>query len=220
MFLAEVSSNTITDSLSLLDLAMKGGWIMFVLLLLSIWVLYRFFSKLFELYRAKREERSFMGRIKEYVSEGKFEQAIKLCEETDSPLARMLAKGLSRQGHSMNDILVIVENVGNIEIGRLNNGLPFVATTAAIAPMIGFLGTVTGMIRAFFDIAREGGAGVNISLLSSGIYEALVTTVGGLIVGILALFCYNYLVARIEKLMTHFETKTMEFMDMLNESSK
>ena len=117
----------------------------------------------------------------------------------------------------MSDVLVIVENVGNIEIGRLEKGLPLLATVAAGAPMIGFLGTVTGMVRAFFDMANAGSGGVDVALLSNGIYEALVTTVGGLIVGIIALFAYNYLVAELDKVGGKMEAKTMEFMDMLNE---
>ena len=129
----------------------------------------------------------------------------------------MIHKGLLRIGRPMSDILVIVENVGNVEVGRLEKGLPILATVAAGAPMSGFLGTVTGMVRAFFDMANAGSGGVDVALLSGGIYEALVTTVGGLVVGIIALFAYNYLVAELDKVVGKMEAKTVEFMDLLNE---
>jgi len=194
-------------SLSILDLATKGGWIMIVLLVLSLLALYIFVSKFLQLRAAGREDKYFVERIKDYVLEGKTPSAIKLCEDTNTPYARMIRKGLTRIGRPMSDVLVIVENAGNIEIGRLEKGLPILATIAAGAPMIGFL----------FDMANAGSGGVDVALLSGGIYEALVTTVGGLVVGIVALFAYNYLVAELDKVGGKMETKTMEFMDMLNE---
>ena len=190
---------------------------MVVLLALSLLGVYIFVSKYLQLRAAGREDKYFVERIKDYVLEGKTPSAIKLCEDTNTPYARMIRKGLTRIGRPMSDVLVIVENVGNIEIGRLEKGLPLLATVAAGAPMIGFLGTGTGMVRAFFDMANAGSGGVDVALLSNGIYEALVTTVGGLIVGIIALFAYNYLVAELDKVGGKMEAKTMEFMDMLNE---
>ena len=190
---------------------------MIVLLALSLLGVYIFVSKYLQLRAAGREDKYFVERIKDYVLEGKTPSAIKLCEDTNTPYARMIRKGLTRVGRPMSDVLGIVENVGNIELGRLEKGLPLLATVAAGAPMIGFLGTVTGMVRAFFDMANAGSGGVDVALLSNGIYEALVTTVGGLIVGIIALFAYNYLVAELDKVGGKMEAKTMEFMDMLNE---
>jgi biopolymer transport protein ExbB len=128
----------------------------------------------------------------------------------------MIEKGISRLGRPMNDILVAIENVGNIEVAKLEKGFTWVATAAAAAPMLGFLGTVTGMVRAFFDMANAG-ANVDIALLSGGIYEALVTTVAGLIVGIIALLAYNYLVAQVNGVVNTMESRSMEFMDLLNE---
>lgn len=205
-------------ALSILDLAFKGGWVMIILLLLSLLAAYIFVTKLMQIRSAGKDDKYFMERIKDYISEGKTSSALKLCDDTDSPAARMVKKGISRLGRPMSDILVIVENVGNIEIGRLEKGMPVLATIAAGAPMIGFLGTVTGMVRAFFDMANAGGAGVDVALLSGGIYEALVTTVGGLVVGIITLFAYNYLVAELDKVINKMETKTVEFMDLLNDS--
>lgn len=206
-----------TATLSVLDLASKGGWIMIVLLVLSVIAVFVFVRKLIQIMKAAREDKHFMARIRDYVADGKIESAVRLCEETNTPAARMVHKGLSRIGRPMQDVLVIIENVGNIEIGKLEKGLPVLATIAAGAPMIGFLGTVTGMVRAFFDMANAGSAGVDVALLSNGIYEALVTTVGGLIVGIATLFAYNYLVALLGKVQSIMETKTIEFMDLLND---
>ena len=208
-----------TQSLSILELATKGGWIMIVLLVLSLIAVFVFVQKLIQILAAAREDKHFMARIRDYVQDGKIDSAMKLCEDTDTPAARMVHKGLTRMGRPMQDVLVISENVGNIEIGKLEKGLPGLATIAAGAPMIGFLGTVTGMVRAFFDMANAGSAGVDVALLSGGIYEALVTTVGGLVVGIFTLFAYNYLTSLLGKVQSIMETKTLEFMDLLNEEA-
>lgn len=208
-----------TQSLSILELATKGGWIMIVLLVLSLIAVFVFVQKLIQILAAAREDKHFMARIRDYVQDGKIDSAMKLCEDTDTPAARMVHKGLTRMGRPMQDVLVIIENVGNIEIGKLEKGLPVLATIAAGAPMIGFLGTVTGMVRAFFDMANAGSAGVDVALLSGGIYEALVTTVGGLVIGIFTLFAYNYLTSLLGKVQSIMETKTLEFMDLLNEEA-
>ena len=202
--------------INILDLAQKGGWIMIVLLVLSIVALFIFIQRFLIVRRANKNDEGFMNRIKDYIHDGKITSAINLCRDTNNPSARMIGKGISRLGRPMNDVLVAIENVGNIEVAKLEKGFSIIATIAAGAPMLGFLGTVTGMVRAFFDMANAG-TNVDISLLSSGIYEALVTTVGGLIVGIIALFCYNYLVAQVDNVVNNLESKTMEFMDLLNE---
>lgn len=202
--------------INVIDLAFKGGWIMVVLLLLSLMAIYIFIQRLLVIRRAGKEDESFMNRIKDYIHDGKVESALNLCRSTNTPSARMIEKGISRLGRPMNDVLVAIENVGNLEIAKLEKGFPLIATTAAGAPMLGFLGTVTGMVRAFFDMANAG-TNVDVSLLSGGIYEALVTTVGGLIVGIIALFAYNYLVSQVDNVVNKMEARTMEFMDLLNE---
>ena len=157
-----------------------------------------------------------MNRIKDYIHEGKVDSALNLCRSTNTPSARMIEKGITRLGRPMNDVLVAIENVGNLEIAKLEKGFPLIATTAAGAPMLGFLGPVTGMVRAFFDMANAG-TNVDVTLLSGGIYEALVTTVGGLVVGIITLFAYNYLVSQVDNVVNKMEARTMEFMDLLNE---
>lgn len=202
--------------LNVIDLAMKGGWIMIVLLVLSLLAAYIFIQRLLVIRRAGKEDQTFMNRIKDYIHDGKIESALTLCRNTNTPSARMIEKGISRLGRPMNDVMVAIENVGNLEIAKLEKGFPLIATTAAGAPMLGFLGTVTGMVRAFFDMANAG-SNVDVTLLSSGIYEALVTTVAGLVVGIITLFAYNYLVSQVDNVVNKMEARTMEFMDLLNE---
>ena len=189
---------------------------MVVLLLLSLMACYIFIQRLMVIRRAGKEDETFMNRIKDYIHEGKVDSALNLCRSTNTPSARMIEKGITRLGRPMNDVLVAIENVGNLEIAKLEKGFPLIATTAAGAPMLGFLGTVTGMVRAFFDMANAG-TNVDVSLLSGGIYEALVTTVGGLVVGIITLFEYNYLVSQVDNVVNKMEARTMEFMDLLNE---
>ncbi|MDR2138374.1 MAG: MotA/TolQ/ExbB proton channel family protein [Tannerella sp.] len=202
--------------MDVMDLAIKGGPIMFVLLALSLLALFIFIQRWLVIRQAGQSDDAFMSRIRDYIHDGKVESALNLCHSTESPTARMIGKGISRLGRPVNDILATVENAGNLEVAKLEKGFPIIATTAAGAPMIGFLGTVTGMVRAFFDMANAG-TNVDVQLLSSGIYEALVTTVGGLIVGIVALFAYNYLVSKVDSVVNQLETRTMDFMDLLNE---
>lgn len=206
------------QTLSLWDLTLQGGVIMIplaVMLLVSIYILV---ERYIVIRRASQEDATFMKRIRDYIHDGEIESATKLCKKTDTPYARLIHKGITRIGRPMNDVLVAIENTGNIEVSALGRGFTWLSTTAAAAPMIGFLGTVTGMIEAFFDMSKAGTAS-NIAVLSDGIYEALVTTVAGLIVGIVALFAYNFLVSRVNRVMNNLEAKTMEFMDLLNEPS-
>lgn len=203
-------------SISFWSLVMDGGYIMIPLAVLLLVVIYVFTERCIVINRAAKCDKSFMDKIRECIHEGDIESAMNLCKRTNSPYARLIAKGISRIGRPMNDILVAIENTGNIEVANLGKGFPWLSTTAAGAPMLGFLGTVVGMIDAFYSLASAG-TSANITVLSSGIYQALVTTVAGLVVGIIALFAYNYLVARVNKVMNSLEASTMEFMDLLNE---
>ena len=202
--------------LSLWDLTMMGGFIMIPLALLSVLSIYIFVERYIVISRARHDDDTFMKRIKDYIHDGELENARRLCATTDTPYSRLIGKGISRIGRPMQDVLVTIENTGNMEIAKLEKGLEWLATTAAGAPMIGFLGTVIGMVNAFYNLASAG-TSANIAVLADGIYGALVTTVAGLIVGIIALFAYNYLTARVGKVMNMLERKTMEFMDLLNE---
>lgn len=202
--------------LSLWKLCLEGGWIMIVLAFLLIVSIYVFTERAIVISRAGREDKTFMKRIKDYIHDGEIGSAQLLCKRSDSPYSRLIAKGISRIGRPMNDVLVTIENTGNLEVANLSKGLPMLATTAAGAPMLGFLGTVIGMVKSFYAIAQSGNS-AEIGSFADGIYTALVTTVAGLIVGILALFAYNYLVSRINKVMNLMEARTMDFMDLLNE---
>ncbi|MBR6640513.1 MAG: MotA/TolQ/ExbB proton channel family protein [Muribaculaceae bacterium] len=212
-------AESVTAELSIWELCLQGGWIMIPLVVLSIVCIYIFIERFMVIKKANQEDETFMKRIKDYIQEGEIESAMNLCKKNSSPYARLISKGISRIGRPMNDVLVAIENTGNLEIAKLGKGLPWLATTAAGAPMLGFLGTVMGMVNAFYNLASAGSA-ANIDVLAGGIYEALVTTVAGLIVGIIAMFAYNYLVARINKVMNLLEAKTMEFMDLLNEPAQ
>ena len=202
--------------LSILDLAMKGGWIMVVLAVLSVIAVYIFIERLIVVKRATNVDKGFMERIREYMKEGKIDSAKALCRGSDTPIARMIEKGLSRLGRPLSDINATIENVGNLEVAKLEKGVTLLSMIASAAPMVGFLGTVTGMIRAFYNMSMAGN-NIDIELLSSGIYEAMVTTVGGLIVGIIAYIFYTIIVAKIQNVVNLLEAKATEFMDVLNE---
>ena len=204
--------------MNMLDMAIKGGWIMIVLGVLSVVCFYILFERNYMIRKAGKEDPMFMERIKDYIHSGEIKAAIQYCRTMNTPSARMIEKGISRLGRPINDVQVAIENVGNLEVAKLEKGLTVMATISGGAPMLGFLGTVTGMVRAFWQMANAGN-NIDITLLSSGIYEAMSTTVGGLIVGIIAMFAYNYLVTLIDGVVNKMEAKTMAFMDLLNQPS-
>jgi biopolymer transport protein ExbB len=205
------------NSIQVFELAKSGGWIMIVLALMLAFALYLFIERLVILVKATKEDKTFMNRIRDYIKEGKIDSAIKLCRREDTPSAHMIEKGITRIGRPMQDVQVAIENVGNLEVSKLEKGLVLMATIAAGAPMLGFLGTVLGMIQTFYNMAQNASGVIEIAALSDGMYQAMVTTVGGLIVGILAMFAYNLLVSRIDRVVRQLESRTMEFMDLLNE---
>lgn len=210
------AAETAAESLSFWELCLKGGFIMIPLAALLLVSIYVFVERWIVIRRAAKDDATFMTRIKDCIVDGDPDGALVLCNRTNTPYSRLIAKGITRLGRPMNDVLVTIENTGNIEVANLGRRLPWLATTAAGAPMLGFLGTVWGMVQAFYNLAKAGSS-ANIDVLAGGIYQALVTTVAGLVVGIIALFAYNYLVARINGVMNSLESKTMEFMDLLNE---
>lgn len=214
---AEVAAETTRMGLG--TLFMKGGWLMWPLLLLGGVAVFIFVERYMAIRKASTFDMNFMHRIRDYISDGKIGVAVELCKKTDSPIARMVEKGIERIGRPMSDVQTAIENVANLEVSKLENGLPFLATIAGGAPMIGFLGTVIGMVQTFMDMAAAGGT-VDMTLLSSGMYVAMVTTVMGLVVGIPAYFGYNYLVARIEKLVFRMEANSIAFMDILNQPAQ
>lgn len=199
-------------SFSLIDMAAKGGWLMIVLLILSIVAIYIFAEKLYAIRKASKVDRNFIKDVNDYLLSGKVRSAKMLCKRSDSAVARMIEKGVERIDKPLEDIRAAVENVANLEVAKLEKSLPVLATISGGAPMIGFLGTVMGMVQAFFNMAQAGN-NIDITLLSGGIYTAMVTTVGGLIVGILAYFGYNYLTAEVSGVVSQMEATTIEFLD-------
>lgn len=201
-------------SYSLLEMATKGGWIMIVLAILSLVAIYLFGKKLWLISKASKIDRYFMNDIQDYLHAGQVKNAKALCGKYDTPVARMTEKGINHRHAPLQEVQAAMENTGNVEVARLEKGLSGLASIAGGAPMIGFLGTVTGMVKAFFNMANSGN-NVDITLLSGGIYEAMITTVGGLIVGIIAYFAYNFLVGRVAALTASMDTATMDMLDIL-----
>ena len=202
--LIQVTNTTINSPeaeeirLSLWELAKEGGWIMIVLAVFSVIAVYIFSERFITINKASKKDDNFMNLIRNFMIEGKLKEAKELCKETDTPISRMIEKGISRIGKPLNDIQTAIENVGNLEVSKLEKGVALIGMISGAAPMLGFLGTVSGMIRAFYDMSMAGN-NIDIELLSAGIYEAMVTTVGGLFVGILAYIFYNIIVAKIDK---------------------
>ena len=213
-------AQAVPEKMNLWQMTVYGGPIMIILGIMLALAVYIFVERLITINKASKEDKSFMNRIKDYILDGKIDSAQKLCRDTDSPASRMIEKGLSRLGRPMNDVLLAVENVGNLEISKLEKSLVILATISGGAPMLGFLGTVTGMVLVFYNMTQNSTGVVQLIDLSSGMYQAMVTTVGGLIVGILAYFAYNYLISRVDSVVRNLESKTLEFMDLLNEPSK
>ena len=214
--LQEDVSKEALNSLSLLQLMLKGGYMMIPILVLSILGVYIFVEKLKHINRASKTPDVFMEQIKQLVLSGDVSAAKVLCSQTLTPIARMIEKGIVRIGNPLKNIEVSIENVGKIEVYKLEKNLSLLATISGAAPMIGFLGTVTGMIQAFISIAQEEGV-VSPKLLSNGIYEAMISTAAGLFVGILAYLGYNYLVTKVQKLVHSMEYTSIDFIDLLQE---
>jgi biopolymer transport protein ExbB len=213
------AQSTAQAKLTLLDLTVKGGWVMIPIILLSFVAAYIFIERFYVIRKASQEDQNFMNRIKDYIHESKIDAALALCRSTDSPSARMVEKGISRLGRPLQDINTAIENVGKLEISKLEKGFPTLATITGAEPMLGFLGTVIGMVQSFYAMSQAGN-NIEVSMMSDGIYTALITTVAGLIVGILGYFAYNMLVVRVEKVVFNLEATLTEFMDILNEPIK
>ena len=215
---AVMSTVAAPGKITLWSMALKGGWIMGLLALLLVLALYISIERYISLRNAMRADTDnhFMGNIRECIHTDNIDKARTLAKSTNTPLGRMISKGLSRLGRPLTDIQAAIENEGQLEVARLEKGVSLVATVASLGPMLGFLGTVTGMVTAFQDMAHAGN-NIDISVLATGIYEAMVTTIGGLIVGIIAYFLYNLLVTRINKVVFTLEARATEFMDLLHE---
>jgi len=225
MILLQVTQTTPLDtvsvsegeaSISFIELLFKGGFMMIPIILLSFLAVYIFFERYLSIKKAARTPDAFMNKVKRLVSDGDIKGARLLCAQEDTPIAKMIEKGISRIGSPLKNIEVSIENQGKIEVYNLEKNLSYLATISGAAPMIGFLGTVTGMIQAFMAMANEEGQ-ISPKLLSSGIYEAMITTASGLMVGIIAYLGYNFLVARVQKLIHRMEYTSIDFIDLLQE---
>ncbi|MFT6867385.1 MAG: biopolymer transport protein ExbB [Cyclobacteriaceae bacterium] len=217
--LLQIAPEESLETISVLELLLNGGYMMIPIVILWILAVFIFVERILIIKSASKTPDDFQNQIRSKVLSGDVKGAKLLCAETNTPVARMIEKGISRIGSSLKNIEVSIENIGKIEIYRLEKNLSSLATISGAAPMIGFLGTVTGMIQAFIAIAQEEGA-VSPKLLSSGIYEAMVTTAAGLFVGILAYLGYNYLVSRVSKLVHRMEYTAIDFVDLLQEPQK
>ena len=230
MLLFQDSTATVTDvaeqltseekTLSVVDLIVSGGTanivIIIILMVLLFVALYIYFERIFAIKAASNIDKNFMNQIRDHISHGKLEAARILCAQNDSPVARLTEKGISRIGKPLEDINKAIENAGTLEVYKLEKNVSILATVAGAAPMIGFLGTVVGMIMAFHQMATSGGQ-AEMGMLASGIYTAMATTVAGLIVGIIAYIGYNHLVVRTDKVVHQMEANAVEFLDLLNE---
>ena len=205
--------------MSFLDLAMKGGWVLAILVILSIITVYIFVERFLTIGKASKEDKNFMNSIRDFIHEGRIDAAKTLAKNNDTPISRMIGKGLSRIGKNLSDINTAIENSGKLEVARLEKNVSALATISGAAPMLGFLGTVMGMIRVFYDMSMAGN-NIDIALLSNGMFQAMVTTVAGLIVGIMAYVAYNVIISKIEALVLKLEVNATEFMDVLHEPAK
>ena len=209
----------VQESLNILELAMKGGWIMVVLAILSILGVYIFVERFMTLRKSMNRNPYLLDRIKDNLRDNDIKSAVNYCEKQNTPLSRILAKGVKDCRLDAVSVRQVLENNAGLEIANLEKGLPVLSTIAAVAPMLGFLGTVTGMVQAFWQMSNAGN-NIDVSLLSGGIYEAMVTTVGGLIVGIIAIFAYNYLVARVDRVQNLMEADMIEFLEIVAEDKE
>jgi biopolymer transport protein ExbB len=216
---AKIPPPTVEKTMNIMDLAVKGGWTMIPIGIMSLIAVYIIIERLIAISKAKKEDSNFMNNIKDFIHGGKIDAAISLCRATHTPIARMLEKGIMRIGNSLEDINIAVENRAKLEVYGLEKNLSILATIAGAAPLMGLIGTVTGMVETFFGIANSG-KGVEIAVLAGGVYQAMVATVGGLIVGIIAYIGYNLLVSRVEKVVYKMELRSVEFVEILQQPVK
>ncbi|MFI3267648.1 MAG: MotA/TolQ/ExbB proton channel family protein [Rikenellaceae bacterium] len=202
-------------NVGLSDLIMAGGWLMIPLAALLAAAIFIFVDRFMLIRKSTGNEMKLMNRVREMMLAGDIRGAVAACRKANTPTSRMIEKGITNLGRPLTDIHSLIENTANLEVSKLEKNLPFLATIAGGAPMIGFLGTVIGMVEAFINMSQAGGS-LDMSLLSSGMYTAMVTTVAGLIVGIPAYFGYNFLVQKIEKVVFQMESNTIAFMDLIS----
>ena len=212
-------AETVQEDLNVLELAMKGGWIMVVLAVLSLIGVYIFIERYTVLRKAGGKNSLLLERLNDNIRDKDFKSAIRYCNRQNTPISRILAKGVRDYRFDTASIRQVLENNAGLEIAALEKGLPVLSTISAVAPMIGFLGTVTGMVQAFWNMSQAGD-NIDVTALSGGIYEAMVTTVGGLVVGIIAIFAYNYLVSKVDGVQNAMEADIISFLEIVEESKE
>lgn len=226
LYTFQEEAETLTDgesvetTISIIELISSGGLagqliilLLFVLLMIGSYI---YFERLFAIKAASKVDPNFMNQIKDHVTGGKIDSAQVLCAQVNTPVSRLISKGITRIGKPLEDINTAIENAGRLEVYGLEKNVSVLATISGAAPMIGFLGTVIGMILAIFELANAGGT-IQMDVLASGLYTAMTTTVGGLIVGIISYIAYNHLVVRTNKVIHKMEYNSVEFLDLLNE---
>jgi biopolymer transport protein ExbB len=209
---------TAQDELHFGDLLVKGGWIMLPIGLLAVLGLVIFFERYFTIRKAAKDESSLMTQVRTSILTGKLESAVAICRNSNSPLGRMLQKGLLRIGRPIKEIEGAIENVGKIEVSKLEKNITILGIIAGIAPMFGFLGTIYGVIKIFYDISKTDN--ISMGVISGGLYVKMVTSAAGLFVGIVAYVCYHILNMMVDKVILKLETDAIEFIDLLEEPSK
>ncbi|MFM9008433.1 MAG: MotA/TolQ/ExbB proton channel family protein [Bacteroidota bacterium] len=216
--IAPAAAPVAEQSMSLWEMASKGGPILIPIAVLSVMALYIFFERLFVIMKYGRLDQNFMNQIREQVHQGNVQAARSLCKATDSPIARMIDKGLSRLGKPVREIEAAIENQGKLEVFAMERNLGFLGTIAGIAPMFGFLGTIFGVIKIFYQISLQNS--LEIDTISGGLYVKMISSAAGLLVGMIAYSCYHYLVQRVDRVINKMEINAVQFIDLLEEPAK
>ena len=206
------------EQLNLLQLIVKGGWVMIPILILSIMGFYIFFERYFTLRKANKDESTLMAQVRELIKQGNLSSAISLCKQSNTPIGRMLQKGLLRIGKPIKEIEGSIENVGKLEVAKLEKNISILGIIAGIAPMLGFVGTISGVIKIFYNISLSDN--ISIGIIAGGLYEKMITSAAGLIVGILAYIGHHVLNLMVDKIILKLETESIDFIDLLEEPSK
>lgn len=215
---ASAAPEVTNQSMPVWELLSKGGWLMYPIFALSIVAVYIFFDRYLSIRKATKIDKNFMDRIRDYIKEDKIEDALSLCRKTDSQIARMIEKGIKRIGRPMKEIEEAIEVVGKFEIYKLEKNLSILSVIAGIAPMFGFIGTIAGVIKIFYNISLADN--ISIGLISGGLYQKMITSAAGLTVGIIAFICFHWLTIMVSKVVHMLEQSAMDFIDLLQEPVK
>ena len=216
--LPEVAKAVVPEQLNLLSLILKGGWVMYPIAALSIMGFYILFERYFTLRKANKDESNLLFQVREFIKQGDLTTALTVCKQSNTPISRMLQKGLLRIGKPIKEIEGAIENVGKLEVAKLERNISILGIIAGIAPMLGFVGTISGVIKIFYNISLSDN--ISIGLIAGGLYEKMITSAAGLIIGILAYIGHHILNLMVDKIILKLETESIDFIDLLEEPSK